>query len=567
MQSKASRRSTKTWVIGLDFGTNSLKAVLIDTRSGKQGAESESKYCHGRIADRLPGSRKRLDPGFVLNHPRDYLDAMESAVPALLRDGKVQADQIIGLGLQFEESIVLPVQKNGNPLCLQARWKANPHAWPKAGGHRTTAVTAAADRINELAQLRLETFLNAYGGHYDKDWFFSKTLETVDQASAVYTAADRFLEAGDWLVWQLCGREHRSAAAAGFRAMRVNRTRDNDWTYPDRSFFRVLNRKLEDVAATKLGADYLPPAAKAGGLVAAQAKRLGLSEGIAVAVAGTACEALLNACGVASPGKLVMQLGSSSSHFLMARRKRDVQGMRGVVEDGALRGLWSYEAWQAGSGEMLEWYVRNGVGTAVADEAARHKRGIAAWLDHEAAALKPGQSGLLALDWWAGNRSAFRDDRLSGLILGLRLESRPHEIFRALLEAAAFGARRIVESFQRKELPVQEIYLTGDLLARHPAAASIYAEVMRRPVRTCLSENPHALGAAISAAVAAGVWKGLAEAAPQMGQPNLVPLPVDAKNAKTYHAIYTEYARLYEAFGGDDHSPMKAIATIRKKST
>ena len=536
------------YVIGIDFGTLSARAVLVNVRNGQTRASAVANYARAVIEKNLPGLTKKLDEDSALQDPGDYLRALEGTVRKVIRAGKVSADQVVGIGTDFTCCTVLPTRRDGTPLCFEAKWKANPHAWVKLWKHH--AAQPQADQVNATRA----DFLKTYGGRYSSEWLFSKLLETVQKAPAVYDAAERFIEAGDWITWQLCGQEKRGLSAAGFKAMRVCGSDSNEFPAPD--YFASLDPKLKDAVATKLSAEYLPPGAKAGALTATMAKRLGLREGTPVAVGNIDAHAGVTACGVTTPGKLVMIMGTSTCHLLLANEKHEVEGVAGVVKDGVVPGLWSYEAGQAGVGDSFAWFV---------ERLAPHKT-THAKLESEAAKLQAGESGLLALDWWNGSRM-LADADLSGVIFGLKLSTTPAEIYRALIESTAYGTRRIIEAFTSKGIAIDEVYACGGLAQKNPLLMQIYADVTGRVLKVAAAEQASALGSALHAAVAAGIYKDLHAAAKKMTEPPTRKYVPTRRDSRVYDELYAEYVRAHDQLGRDSQSVLKRLKSIRSKAS
>lgn len=558
------------FLIGLDFGTLSARALLVDAKNGAEVATAVHEYADGVIEATLPGDSKRLPPDTALQNPADYLTALRVTIPQLLREAGVSANQVVGIGTDFTSCTMLPVAADGTPLCLDPKWRKNPHAWVKLWKHH--AAQPEANRIMEVVKQRGEQTLRAYGGRYSSEWFFSKLLETVTKAPAVYEAAARFIEAGDWITWQLCGAERRGLSATGFKAMWVQPTTQPGaappvngprWTYPGRDFFRALHPKLDNVVADKLSVELLPPGAKAGGLSKQMAKLTGLREGTPVAVGNIDAHAAVPACGVTIPGKLVMILGTSTCHLLVGDARHEVEGMCGVVADGVIPGYWGYEAGQAGVGDLFAWFVAHGVPESVHAEAKKAGLSVFELLEKRAAELKPGQSGLLALDWWAGCRSVLMDSDLSGLLVGATLATRPHEIYRALVEATAFGTRKIIESFTGKGLAIDEIYACGGPAQKSPMLLQIYSDVTGRPIQVAGSEQTCALGAAMHASLAAEVYPDMHEAAESLVRPSRKTYQPNRRFKGIYDQLYTEYGRLHDQFGRAAQGTMKVLKRIR----
>ena len=578
-----SRRQAR-YVLGLDFGTLSGRALLVDVDTGEEVATAVQEYADGVIEETLPGDRKPLRPNTALQNPADYLQVLETAVPRVLRAARAKPENVIGVGTDFTSCTVLPTFADGTPLCRDKRWRRNPHAWVKLWKHH--AAQPEANRINELGRKRNEYFLSACGGKYSSEWFFAKLLETLHHAPEVYQAADRFIEAGDWIVAQLCGEEKRCLSFAGFKAMwvyprsrsketlpgentgpgdpaSVRDVRDSAYQYPGPDFFSSLHPALANVVPEKLSSTLLPLGSKAGGLTPAMARRTGLRPGTSVAVGNIDAHVAVPACGVTTPGRLVMILGTSTCHLLLGETRRDVEGMCGVVEHGVVPGLWGYEAGQAGVGDLFAWYLTHGAPAGVHAESRKDRVSSFQLLERRAAQLRPGENGLLALDWWNGCRSVLMDSDLSGLLVGLTLGTRPHHIFRALIEATAFGTRKIIEAFTDKGVPINELIACGGVADRNPLLLQIYADVTGRPIQVAASKQTCALGAALHAAVAAGAYPDIQAAARHLVRPGTQLYHPNSRHKPVYDELYAEYSRMHDAFGRPAHSPMKLLQRLK----
>ncbi|PYV23108.1 MAG: ribulokinase, partial [Acidobacteria bacterium] len=428
-----------TFALGIDYGTESGRAVVIRVRDGDEAGSAIVPYPNGVIDTKLPGGPP-LEPDWALQHPRDYLLVVEQGVPKALKAAGVKADDVIGLGTDFTASTPLPAKRDGTPLCFVPQYRKQPHAWVKLWKHH--AAQPEANRINQVGRERNEEFIRIYGGKYSSEWFFSKLLQILDEAPQVYAATDRFIEAADWIVWQLTGQEKRNTCTAGYKAMWVKGK-----GFPSREFFGALHPDFANVQE-KLATEYYPLGARAGGLTAAWARKTGLREGTPVSIGNVDAHVAVPAATVTEPGWMVMIMGTSICHMLLGSERQMVEGMCGTVEDGIVPGLWGYEAGQSAVGDIFAWFFEHGVPDAVHRQARQRKKPVAEVLEQRAAALRPGQSGLLALDWWNGNRSILVDADLTGLLAGMTLGTRPEEIYRALIEATAFGTRQIIEAFE-----------------------------------------------------------------------------------------------------------------------
>jgi L-ribulokinase len=544
------------YAIGIDFGTLSGRALLVDTSNGREVATAVLDYPHGAIADVLPTSGKALPPEWALQHPLDYLEVIKATVPAVLEQSGIDPNDVVGVGIDFTACTMLPVKTDGTPLMTLDKWRDNPHAWVKLWKHH--ASQPQADTINRVAKERGETWLERYGGKYSSEWFFSKALQILEQAPDVYAASDRLLEAADWVIWQLTGREARNACTAGYKAM----VQAGD--YPANDFFAALHPDFADVVDSKMSREFAQLGDNAGGLTASWAQATGLPEGIAVAVANVDAHVTAPAVKATQAGVMVMIMGTSTCHIMSDDAIHNVEGMCGVVEGGIIPGMYGYEAGQSGVGDIFAWFVDNAVPQEYRDAADAAGLDIHAYLEREAAKQRVGEHGLLALDWWNGNRSTLVDTELSGLLVGMTLATRAPDIYRALIESTAFGTREIIEAFEQKGVPVRELVAAGGLPEKNALLRQIYADVTGRPLKLAGSAQAPALGSAMHAAVAAGVYGSIHEAADKMGKlKDEVVTPI-AANQAVYDVLFGEYKRLYDTFGRGDNSVMKTLKRLRQ---
>lgn len=543
----------------MDFGTESGRAVLVNLNDGTEIAEHVTIYSHGVITDRLPNSKVKLGQEWALQHPDDYLEVLRCSIPAIIQASGVDDEDIIGIGVDFTACTMFPVDIEGGPLCLKPEWRDNPHSWVKLWKHH--AAQREANDITRLASEREEAFLSRYGGKISSEWMFAKILQIVREAPEVYEAADRFVEASDWLVGQLTGYIVRNSCSAGYKAM---------WSkqhgYPDKDFFHALHPRMDDVIATKLRGEVIPLGAKAGELTPEMASQLGLKAGIAVSTGCIDAHAAVAAMGVVSPGGLVMTMGTSTCHLLLSTEDKHVAGICGVVEDGIIPGLFAYEAGQPSVGDLFAWYVNQAVPDHVKQMAEREGISVHNWLEHRAAVYRPGQTGLLALDWWNGNRSVLGEANLSGLILGMTLQTKPEEIYRTLLEATAFGTRRILEEFQSSGIEVGKLYACGGLPQKNALLMQIYADVTNLEIIVADSKQTSALGSAIFAAVAAGSAQGgydsIVEAVRAMARLKEETYKPNPSNLIVYDNLYKEYCQLHDYFGSGTNDVMKRLKAL-----
>jgi L-ribulokinase len=544
--------------IGLDFGTESARALLVDVGTGETIATAVERYPDGVIDQSLPGSTRRLPPDWALQNPDDWLTTAAASVKAVLRESRIDRAHVIGVGVDFTSCTILPVRIDGTPLANIASFRGNPHAWPKLWKHH--AAQPYADRVTALAAKRGERWLARYGGRISSEWLLPKALQIAEEAPDVYTAADHIVEGGDWIVWQMTGRLARNACAAGYKGLWHKQE-----GYPSHGYLADLNPALRELYSAKAGGAVVSPGQQVGLLTREWSDRLGL-HAIPVAAAIIDAHAAALGAGVAGPGALVMMMGTSTCHLLMTDREEPVEGMAGVVEDGIVPGFFAYESGQAAVGDVFAWFVQHGVPAAYRDDASRANRPLHDLLAEKAGATRPGATGLIALDWWNGNRSTLMNAELSGAIIGLTLSTRPEDVYRALIEATAYGTRIIVESFTARELGVARI-VAGGGLTQNTLLLQIYADVIGREIQVAGAEQASALGAAMLGAVAAGTGGGgydsLSEAVAHMAPPpSQVFTPVSA-HRDAYENLYAEYRRLYDYFGRSGNDVMKRLRHLR----
>ncbi|MFC0032662.1 ribulokinase [Micromonospora chaiyaphumensis] len=531
------------YVVGIDFGTLSGRALVVRVGDGAELGTAVHEYRHGVIDAALPGGTP-LPPDWALQDPEDYRDVLRHAVPAAVAAAGIDPARVIGVATDFTACTVLPTLADGTPLCEVPELRSRPHAWVKLWKHH--AAQPHADRINALAHERREPWLHRYGGKISAEWQFAKGLQLLDEDPEIYRHAARFVEAADWIVWQLCGVETRNICTAGYKGIR------QDGRYPSRDFLAALDPGFAGFVA-KLDGPLLPLGARAGALTAQAAGWTGLPEGIAVAAGNVDAHVTAAAARALAPGHLVAIMGTSTCHVVNGTELAEVPGMCGVVEGGLSPGAWGYEAGQSGVGDIFGWFVDHAAPAGVDS----HER-----LCELAAAQPVGAHGLIALDWWNGNRSLLVNHDLSGLILGLTLATRPADVYRALLESTAYGTRMIIEAFAAAGVPIRELVVAGGLTA-NPLLMQIYSDVTNRPLSLIGSAQGPALGSAIHAAVAAGAYPDVHAASAAMGRVDRDAYRPDPGRARAYDALYAEYRSLHDHFGRGGDDVMSRLRAIR----
>ena len=550
------------YVIGIDYGTESGRVLLVEVASGREVAAAVHPYTSGVIDEVLPGSTIRLEPDWALQDPNDYLDVLKQAVPAVLRRSGVDPADVIGIGIDFTACTILPVQKDGTPLCFLPEYRDRPHAWVKLWKHH--AAQPEANKLNAIAEREGYTFLSRYGGKISAEWFVPKVWQIVDEDPAIYDAADRIIEAADWVVWQMTGTEKRNLTTAGYKS--IWHKRDG---YPPEAFFRSLDLRLENLVADKMSTDICGLCERAGGLTVESAAWTGLLPGTAVAIATADAHAAVPAAGVSEVGRMVIIMGTSNCHMVLSTEERIVPGICGCVEDGIIPGFFGYEAGQSCVGDHFAWFMANCVPAAYVSAALERNISLHDLFEEKAAALRPGESGLVMLDWWNGNRSVLVDADLTGLILGLTLATRPEEIYRALIEATAYGTRVIIDTFADSGVRVDEVVATGGLPDRNRLLVQIYADVTGWPIKVAATRQGGAFGSAMHAAVAVGPDGGgyatIQEATRAMARLRDESYEPDPAAKAVYDALFAEYLKLQDYFGRGGNDAMKRLKLLRAR--
>ena len=533
----------KKYTIGIDFGTLSARAVALELATGEEVAQAVFEYPHGVLDRQLPSGRK-LPPQFALQHPQDYLDSLRAVIGGVLQ--RVKKEEVAALCVDFTTSTLLPVDEQGTPLCFLPEFSDEPHAYCKLWKHHGPVKQALA--FDRVARSRGEKWLAKCGGTSSSEWMFPKILETLEQAPEVYDRTCRFYEAGDWLSLMLTGRESHNPCMAGLKGY---------WNptdgFPEDDFFRAVHPGLSGIVGTKVCSRVDRADDLAGGISAAGAALTGLMEGTPVAIPMGDAHAAMPALNITEPGQCLLVLGTSGVLMVNSSQPVAVPGICSQAEGGIYGDLCTLEAGQAGLGDCFDWFVHHCVPAAYRQEAEEQNLSIHQLLQKKAGTLRPGESRLLALDWWSGNRSILKNDDLSGMILGLNLQTRPEEIYRALIEATAFGLRVIVDNYESHGVQVGNICAAGGIAMKAPLLMQIYADVLGRELTVGHSAQAGARGSAICAAVAAGRFSSLREAANQYARPCEKAYGPIAENVEVYEKLYREYKKLHDYFGRENN--------------
>jgi L-ribulokinase len=552
------------FTIGVDFGTESARAVLVDVADGRELAVEVYVYKNGVIDERLPAPDGDvvLGPDWALQDPDDYLQTFRRAVPGVVARAGIDPAAVIGVGIDFTACTMLPTTTDGTPLCQLDEFRRNPHSWVKLWKHH--AAQPEADRINAVARGRGEPWLARYGGKTSSEWFFAKTLQILDEAPEIYRAADRLIEAADWAVWQLTGIETRNSCTAGYKAIWSKRD-----GFPPDAYFAALDPRLEHIVDEKMTRKIVPIGQPAGGLSEQAARWTGLRPGTAVAIANVDAHVSVPAATVIEPATMVVIMGTSICHMVLGSSMADVDGMCGVVEDGIVPGLFGFEGGQSAVGDIFAWFVDSCVPPEYHELARLRGTDVYRALEEEAARLRPGETGLLALDWWNGNRSILVDVDLTGLLLGATLATRAPDIYRALIEATAFGTRVIIDAFEASGVAADRVVACGGLPAKNKLLMQIFADVTGREFRVAASEQTPAFGSAMFGAVAAGARAGgydsIVDASARMAHLRDERYSPGVECRAVYDELYGEYVRLHDVFGRGGNNVMKNLKRVRRQ--
>lgn len=549
---------TEKYLVGVDFGTLSGRAVVVRASDGQQVGTAVTEYKHG-VMDRTldAGDGQKLPPEFALHNPGDYVDVLGDAIPNAIKDAGIDKDDIVGVGIDATSATVFVTDEDGKPLSEYDEFKNEPHAYVKLWKHH--GGQDQADRIIALAEERGEEWLERYGGILSSEMLFPKVLETFEKAPEVYEKAAYFVNLLDWITWKLTGELSFAASDSGYKRMLT------DGEYPSKEFNEALAPGFGDVFETKMNAPIKQLGEKVGGVTEEMAELTGLPAGVAVAAGNIDAHVVVAGANAVKPGQMTAIIGTSGCYVINNEEYKPVPGVFGNVEGGAVPKLWGIEGGQTAVGDVFAWFERNGVPESYEKKAREAGKSILDYLMDRAFEQQIGEHGLVALDWFNGNRSILSDARLSGGIIGLTLQTTPDEIYRALMEATVFGIRVIIENFEEHGVPVTEIVAAGGLL-KNEHFMQLLADITRRTVSISEAEQTGALGSAIFASVAAGVYDDVYEAAEKMSQvKEKAYVPNEEASAK-YDELFAIYKQLHDYFGREETGLMYKLKDIRAKA-
>jgi L-ribulokinase len=533
------------YVIGLDYGTKSARALLVNAKDGTVISRASMDYPHGVMDSYLPDGATKLEPDWVLQYPLDYLEVLTKTISDAVSMSDVSVENIIGLSLDFTACTMLPVDNTLKPLCIQERFQHRPHAFVKLWKHH--AAQEQADKINKILEKMGIIDQYRYGGRVSSELLIPKILQIIEEDPEVYAAADQILEAADWLGQLLTGEKRRSASTAAYKTW---------WQelegYPA-DVFAAIDPRLENLAMGKLSGDICPVGGRFGFLTAEWAEKLNLMPGIAVGCSVIDAHAGLPGCGITQPGRMMLIIGTSSVQAVLSEHPYSGNGIMGSVKNGIIPGYYALESGLAAFGDVFEWFIKNAIPAAYQADADAAGVSIFQYLSSLAEKYHPGESGLLGLDWWSGNKTPFVNSCLSGLIIGLTVYSKPEEIYRALVEAVGFGTRLIMEHFEYAGIKIHEIVACGGIAGKDPFLLNIFANITNREIKVSATGDTSALGAAMYASAAAGTDRGgysdISAAAAAMSQLKTITYKPDPDYSAPYSILYSKYKELSDYFG------------------
>ena len=544
----------KKYTVGIDFGTLSGRAVVMDAFSGKALSSAVCEYPHGVIDQELP-SGKQLPKKSALQNAGDYIEVLSTVVRQVLEKACISSEDILGVGIDFTACTVLPVDRELRPLMFDDIYKDEPHAYVKLWKHNSAV--RESDDINRLAMSRNEKWLDNYGGKTSAEWIFAKLLQIKREAPKIYENTYMLMNAADFVTYLLTGEVATGLSFAGYKELW-----NEESGFPSKEFFCELDPDMENVIGSKICDNIVKPSIPVGYINKSGAELIGLPVGTPVATPVIDAHASMPALGLCEDGTLMMILGTSGVYLVHSKEKRNILGIYGCVKDGVIDGLYTYEATQATCGDHLDWFVNNCVPEVYTQGARAEGVSIHKYLRDKASRLRVGESGLLCLDWYNGNRSVLNDLGLTGALFGLTLQTRPEEIYRALIEGTAFGARAIIDNFVSGGVKISRIVASGGIAEKDSMFMQIMADVLGREITVSEVKLSASVGSAIYAAVAAGVYEDITEASKRLGAWEGKTYYPIAENSATYDKLYIEYMKLYDHYGRGGSDLLKKLKHI-----
>lgn len=542
-------------VIGIDFGTLSARAVIIDAKTGNQEGVGVSKYKHGVLDTSLP-SGKILNPLTAYQVPNDYVDALKSAISKALENSSVDANDIEAIGLDFTATTLVSVDENYIPLCNHKKFADEPNAYALLWKH--SAAYKQAQKITHILNEHCPKALEAYGQKQSAEWLFPKILYILENSPEVYSSTSRFMEAADWISYILTENEIKNPSMAAFKGI---------WNEKDGFISNDLLKKINPLLGGLIGTKISvcnETSSIAGKLCKNGAKLTGLKEGIPVAMPLIDAHAPLATLGITQDGEMMLVMGTSCCHVMHSTDKKSIYGISGYGDKVIFPDKCTYEAGQISFGDCLDWFITNCVPTNYTEKANNDGVDIHEYLSRLAALQKVGENGIVALSWLGGNRSVYYDAKLSGMFLGITLTTKPEDLYRAIIESIAYGTRRIIEEFETNGIKVGTLYATGGISHKNPFLMQIFADVTGRNIDVSSVTEGAAYGSAINAAATLDIYSSFREACDKLKKPVIKRYAPILKNKEIYDKLYCEYIKLYSYFGQQSKDIMHTLTKIKE---
>ncbi len=544
------------YTIGIDFGKTGCRALLLDISNGSEIASASAEYYNGIMLNNFFNGVP-LPEKWAIADPQDYIDVINESVSIV--SAKVPAEDIVGIGLAFSSCCILPVKADGTPLSALPEFKNNPHAYIKVTRHRSAE--KQANKIYDTAKAFKEPWLDIGQNGNSPEWLLPKVLEILEESPAIYEAADYFIEATDWLIWQLTGNPVRNAFSASFKAQ------VSEDIIPSKEFLKALHPALENLYQTKLNLPIASTVTRAGGLTRAMAAPMGIKAGTPVAVGGVDILCCLPALNVCKPGILTGILGTSSIFVTLSQKSVEPMGIARGVKGSIIPGYYTYKSNLPCVGDNYAWFLNNYLTPEYHNGAKAEGRNLHSFIAQKMMKLKPGENGIISLNWLKGTVCPINDKNLSGLFIGMDLNTKPEHIYRAIIEGMAFDTRMLIEEYAVNNIDIESFYGIGTIAERNPFITQLYADILNMPVYVAGSSKSPALGAGIIAATISGQYPDIQSAAAAMGQlKNVVYMP-DVSASAVYDSMYVEYKKLRDYFAVENTSIMHNLKAIKRENS
>ena len=537
----------KKYTIGLDFGSLSCRGILVDTSDGKICAEAMMEYPHGVMTEALPDGAP-LEGDVAFQHPRDFREAMEAVIKEIVSKCD-HPENIVGIAADTTVSTVIALDGDFLPLCEKPEFASRPQAYAKMWKHHGAA--PMAKRVEQICIEQNRPYLDWYGGSISSESLFMKAIETFERDRVVYDNTACFIELADYIPSLLAGKPIFSVPLLKAKAFC-----DDNWSYPDDKFLAAFDPELVGLP-NKLSEAFnrciFYPGTIGAPLCREMAEKLGLPEGIAVSAGTADSYAPIVGIGITGANRMIMTIGTSTGMMVLNDEPRFVEGVTVCLRDILYKNMQFYGSGQTSTGDALGWFADNCVPSRYEREAEAKGISIQVLLTEKAALLEPGSGGVMALDWLNGNKSCLANPNLTGLFVGLTLSTKPEQMYRALIEATAFGARAIIENYEKSGVPVREIRAAGGIVGKNKLLMQIYADVIGIPIMASRCPQVPALGAAINAASAAKIYPNIESAVEAMACKEFDVYTPNPENREAYSGLFAEYMTLHDYFGKENH--------------